>query len=489
MSQGKMKGTQKDHSIPLIILSLAIVVVFWCLPGGETVTDVGMKVIGVFIATVILLSFVNPVWPAFLSVALLSRTGVASLSAITQGSIGNWIFYFILLSFIMTHALNESGFTSRVVGKFLSMPFARKSPWGFTIAMSIACLLIACFVDQCPAIAFVLSFTGALYRELGYTEDDSFPHMMNFVAVYSVIIGGAMTPISHSFALLGIGIYEGATGNTLSLMQYLAFGVPTGLVLFVVMLIIVRLTCRPDFSKFADFDVERVLVKEKMGKRETFIVVVFFAAVVMWMLPGVAGLFTDAEWVTYLNNFNITFWAIIAVVLFAVVRIDGKPVLDVEKVVNNNINWGILIFVSIAIYLGSALSADATGINAAITNLISPLTETLSPIVVVLIVSIAGVFLTNFASNVTTITVMTGVGVAVAMGSNGTINPVGMALCATMAGSCAYLLPSSFAGIALLHGDPYSDRKTILKYGFVMMCISSVAIGLVGYQVGCAISG
>lgn len=480
---------KKDHSTLLVIVCLAIIAAFWLLPGGGAITSVGMKVIGVFIATVILLSFVNPVWPAFLAVALLSRTGVASLAQITQGSIGNWIFYFILMSFIMTHALNESGFTKRVVGKFLSMPFARKSPWGFTIALAIASMLIGAFIDQCPAIAFVLSFANQLYKELGYEKDDYYPHMTNFLVAYSVIIGGAMTPISHSFALLGMGIYEGATGNSISLAQYMAFGVPTGLVLFALLLLIVRFFCHPDFSNFETFDVNKVLTQGKMSKKEKFVVTVFFAAVVMWMLPGVAGLFTSVAWVSAVNNYGITFWAILAVVLFAVIHIDGKPVLNVAEVVSKKTDWGILIFVSIAIYLGSALSNDATGINAAITGLITPLTAKVAPVVVALIISIAGVFVTNFASNVTTITVMTGVGVAVAMASNGAINPAGIALCATMAGSCAYLLPSSFAGIALLHGNEYSDRATILKYGAIMMCLSSVAIGLVGYVVGCAITG
>ena len=40
--------------------------------------------------------------------------------------------------------------------------------------------------------------------------------------------------------------------------------------------------------------------------------VVFFGTVVMWMLPGVAGLFTDAAWGKTLNGFGITFWAIIS---------------------------------------------------------------------------------------------------------------------------------------------------------------------------------
>ena len=57
--------------------------------------------------------------------------------------------------------------------------------------------------------------------------------MANILTVFGVNIGGAMTPISHSLAILGIGIYEGATGESLSLFSYLAFGVPTGLILFV----------------------------------------------------------------------------------------------------------------------------------------------------------------------------------------------------------------------------------------------------------------
>ena len=37
----------------------------------------------------------------------------------------------------------------------------------------------------------------------------------NIIVIYAVIIGGAMTPISHSLALLGMGIYETAVGGHL----------------------------------------------------------------------------------------------------------------------------------------------------------------------------------------------------------------------------------------------------------------------------------
>ena len=173
----------------------------------------------------------------------------------------------------------------------------------------------------------------------------------------------------------------------------------------------------------------------------------------------------------------------------AVIHIDGKPLLDVRTVVNQSINWGILIFISIGVYLGSAMSADSTGIVAAIQQSITPLTQSVAPVVVVFVIATVSVLMTNFASNVSTITVMTAVGVALAASSGGAISAVGIALVTTMCGSCAYLLPSSFATIAMLHGHEYSSRNQIYLFGIIMIVITSLIIGFVGYPIGCALTG
>ena len=474
-----------------IIVCLAIIVAFWLLPAPAPMTAIGMKVIGVFIGTIVLLSTVDTVWPAILAVALLSRTGVATLNEAIAGTLGNWIVYFVLMSFCMTYALNKSGFTDRLVAKFMSMKFVSKSPWTFTFSMATIGLILACFMDQVPAAAFMLMFSNKVFEELGYSKKDAYPHLANVLVIFAVNIGGAMTPISHSLALLGMGIAEGA-GHAISLFQYLAFGVPTGLVAYIVLLVLARLMGgKTDMSKFENFDVQRVLKKqEKMQAREIVTVVVFFGTVVMWMLPGIAAMFApDAQWIKTLNGYGITFWAIISVVLMSVISVNNEPVINLKEVFNKNTNWGILVFIAIGCYLGSALSNGATGINDWITTNLTPITEALPPLAVVVIITLAGVLLTNFASNVSTITVMTGVGVALALASNGAINPAGIALCTTMAGSCAFLMPSSFATVAMLHGNEWSNSKKVYVYGIIMMIVASVAIGIVGYSVGCAITG
>jgi len=478
----------KDRLIKMLVC-LAVFLIFWFLPPVGQLTQIGVRVIGSFVTIVLMLSILDTVWPAILACVLLSLTGVCTLNAAIAGTIGGWIIYLILMSFLLTHALTEVGFIDRVVTKFMGLKFVRKSPWTFTISIGVLGFILGMFLDQVPAAAFMLPFCARIYKELGYEKGSSYTHIANIFAIYGVIAGGTSTPISHSLALLGMGIYNGATGQSISMFQYMAFGLPTAIVLFIGIALILRIFTKPDMSKFKDFNIDNVLQKqEPMQLKEAVTVTVFFVTVILWIVPSILTMFTKAAWVTKLNSFGIVFWAIIAVCILNILCIDNEPILNVKDIVNTKTNWGILFFVGIGIYLGSAMANDATGIVATITDTIAPLTEKLSPSIIVFVLALMGVVITNFASNVSTITVMTTVGVAMAMAGD-VFNPAGIALVTTMCGSCAYLLPSSFAPIAMLHGDKYSDSKTIYPLAIAMMILSAVVIAFIGYPIGCALVG
>lgn len=473
-----------------ILICLAIMVIFWVLPAPAPMTQIGMRVLGIFIGTVLLLSLVNTVWPVFLAVLLLSQSGVATLNEAIGGSFGSWTIYFIAMSFVMTHSLNESGFTSRLVAKFMSMKFVSKSPWVMTFSIGALAMLLGAFLDQVPATAFMLAFCDRVYRELGYSKDDSYPHIQNVIAVFCVNIGGAMTPISHPLTIIGLGVYEGITKQSISLFKYLSFGVPTGLVIFFLLVLLFRLFAKPDFSKFKDFDIRRVLDKQtKMGLREKSIVFIFFGTVIMWMLPGILAMFIpDAAIVKTLNGFGITFWALVAVVLLSVLEIGKRPLIgNIKEVIDTKVPWSLMLFISIGVYLGSAVSNPKTGVSDFISQNVLPLTAGMAPILIVLVLAFVTNFLTNFASNVTSITVMTGVGVTMALAGT-TLNPAAVALVTTMAGCLAYTFPSGFAPIAMLHGNEWSNRGTIYKFGFAMMAITALVVTFIGYNIAVALA-
>ncbi len=481
----KQTFTFEKSYVTKLLVCAAILILFWITPPVEPITQIGMRLIGVFISTVLLLSLVDTVWPAMLGVVLLSRTGICTLNEAIAGTLGSWVIYFVLMSFIMTHALNDSGFTDRIVAKFMSVKAFTRTPWTFTFSLALLGLLLGSFMDQVPAAAFMLAFCSRVYKELGYEKGDAYPKMANCMAIFGVNIGGAMTPISHALVIIGISVYEAATGNTMSLFSYLAFGVPTGITLFILMCVFFKLFFKPDMSKFKDFNIENVLKSQApMDLKEKVIVIIFAITVFLWIMPGVFIMFTDAAWAVKFNSYGITFWAILSIVAMSIIYVDAKPIVDTKNIVNKNINWGILLFISIGTYLGSAMSNDATGIVAAVRENIIPLTEKVPALVTVLLISLVTVLLTNFASNVTAVTVMTGVSAALAMGSGGSLHVAAICMAATMSGCCAYLLPSSFATIAMLHGDGFSGKKQIYSSATIMIILTGIIITLVGYSVG-----
>ncbi|MDY4196356.1 MAG: SLC13 family permease [Peptoniphilaceae bacterium] len=465
-------------------LCLAVMGIFWILPAPAPITPMGMQVIGIFIGTVLLLSLVDTIWPVFFSFLMLSLTGVMSLNDILKGSVGNWIFSFVVASMIMTNALNESGFTTRLTIKILSMKAAKKSPWFFTFIYFGICFLVGAFMDQVPATAFFLAFTGEILEKIGYDSKSRYANVLIMGAVFAVNLGGAATPISHSLVILGLGIFEQAAGYSINLFDYMIYAVPTTLALFAFLCLIVRFVIKPDVSKVKDLDISKFTQEVKpMQLREKAIAGIFFATVVLWIAPGLLQtiLAGDNPLLVFMKKFSITFWAFLAVILLAVIRINDKPLINLKEQMNSKIPWATIFFISIGVLLGSAVSAEGVGLNEYVVANLTPIIEKAPTLVVVFLFALGSCVLTNFSSNVSTITIMTGVAMSVSLASN-TLNPAALAITTTMGGCLAFVLPSSFAPIAMLHADPHSDSKMVIRYGIVMVLASGIAACLIGYQ-------
>lgn len=464
------------------IFSFAVMGLFWILPPAAPITAVGMKVIGVFLGTVLLISLVDTVWPSLLCIPLFALTGVMTLNEAIIGSLGSWVTAFVIASFILTYALNETGFTTRLTAWFMSRKFVNKSPWTFTVALITLGLIVGLFLDPVPTTAFFMAFSNKIFKELGYKTTDRYPHMVTMALAFSINIAGGMTPISHPLAILGMGIYQNAMKESISLLTYMMYGVPTGLVIFVVLMLVLRVFFKPDMSKFEKFDVKNVLDEVKpMKLKEKVTVAAFFTVVALWILPGILTIvMPGTALAAFLNNMGATFPAIIAVVVLAVIEVDNEPVLNLKDAFTKGISWGVIFLVGAAVLLGGAVTRESVGLTQFIVENIVPVAKVLPTfMIVLLIVGLASV-MTNFSSNVTTVVLMTGVGISIATGIEN-LNVFAIALAATFTGALAYMVPASFASIAVLYGNEYSHGNTIFKYGAIAVIITTLVVSFIGY--------
>ena len=59
---------------------------------------------------------------------------------------------------------------------------------------------------------------------------DDYARMLMIGTAIMTSISCAMTPIAHPFPLMAIGFYESATGEVINWLQYMAIGLPAGLI-------------------------------------------------------------------------------------------------------------------------------------------------------------------------------------------------------------------------------------------------------------------
>lgn len=306
--------------------------------------------------------------------------------------------------------------------------------------------------------------------------------MVVMALAFAINIAGAMTPISHPLALLGMGIYQNTTGNSISLFDYMAFGIPLGLLLFLALILIMRFIIRPDMSKFDHFDVRKVLDEVKpMGLRERITVITFFVVVIAWVLPGILNIVDSGNAMAQtMTKLGAAFPPLIAVVFMAVIRVEHRPVIDLKDAFSQGMNWGVIFLVAAAILLGGALTKEGVGFSEFVITRVMPSIAGSPELIMVLAMAFATSLMTNFTSNVTTITLMTGVALSLALGGQN-IHPAGITLITTFVGACAYMVPASFASIGVLYGNEYNNGSMTFRYGGLMVIVTTLLSTFIGY--------
>lgn len=484
----KFYMNRKD--LTTLILCMVPLILFWfVLPAPYPITDVGMRVLGVFITCILFLTFVDTAWPVIFCFILMSRTGVFNLHQVIASAFGAWITMFVIMSFILAKALEETGFTARMARWVLGLKFTSKSPWAFTFSMMMLGILCSALMNQVPATAFLLALNKRILRSMGYTSQDPYSHLLTIVMVFGAILGGIWTPMGSSIIVLGMGIFHAATGETMTFAQYLAFSTPVTFVIVILTCIMLRAFIRPDFSKFKDFDVKNMMDENKPADlREKTVVAIFFGTVTLWLLPGILSIIApQSALAIFLGEFPITFWALLAVVLMAVIRIDDKPVIPFKKTIEDKFAWGIVFFVTNGSFLGAAVVNPAVGLQAFIVDRLSPVLEAMGPFGIMFVLSAVLIAFTQIGASITAVTVFGGV--AMTLSATGVIHPMVSMMLVAMLSAATFTFPSGFAPIAMLHGDEFSNTARVYKYGTPIAIITMLSAVFVGYPIAYALFG
>ena len=140
-----------------------------------------------------------------------------------------------------------------------------------------------------------------------------------------------------------------------------------------------------------------------------------------------------------------------------------------------NIGWSIIFILAAALSIADAMAAESTGISAWLVELITPVVQGKSPLVLTAVMCVVGMALTNVANNIATAAMLTPIAYSVGIACGA--NPAALAVCVLQATNMGMATPPASAPAAIVHGEkewiPGSDA---VKYGLVCCSITLVLI-------------
>ena len=245
-----------------------------------------------------------------------------------------------------------------------------------------------------------------------------------------ISLSSGMTAIGHVWPTMAIGYYASATGNDVNQFQYMAMGIPTGILMIALLILAFKFIYRPD-------DINDICPEKAMGLRgtvpaadlkEKIILAVVFLTVFLWVGPSlIKGVLPDVY--KTINSWSTAMPPLLGCIILFITRVDGERILNFKEATTKGILWGSILMTGAATWLGSCLTNADIGISGWLTATLSPLTANLPVTGMILFFMTWAVVETNFSSNIVTTTVVSAVALSVLTAlPAGSVN-VGVVVC------------------------------------------------------------
>ncbi len=416
---------------------------------------------------------------SLLPIAAFPVLGVMPLAATTAGY-GADVIYLFLGGFVLAMAIQRWGLDRRIAFLTLRLVGARTSAIvaGIMAATAFLSMWVSNTATAAMMVPIALSVVDlALLRRTGKTlaqhggipqEDVDVRNLalcLLLGVAYAASIGGLGTIIGSPPNGIFVRFYEQTYGVQVSFAKWMLVGVPTMLLFLPLAWLLSTRVLFP--TKMREIEGGRAWIheeSEKLGplsRGELSTLVVFAFAVFFWVFrPYLAGLsIAGVAPFAKFGDAGIAVTAAIALFLIPVDRAKGIFVIDWATAVK--LPWGVLILFGGGLALAAATEANG------VAQFIGSLARGFSgwPVAAVVVVVIAlMVFMSELTSNTAQVATMLPILAALAPVLG--VPPALLLLPATIAASCAFMMPVGTPPNAIVFGTGLVRMPQMMKAGF-----------------------
>ena len=476
----------KDNKIyRWIVIPLCILLCLFgkYIPTGNAISQNAMGVLMIFLGSLILWLTIGIDWPSLLCIFSLGLLDDKSLgfTNVFKNSFGNSTFMFLVFTFICTYALSKTGLIKRVAIFFINLKIAKKNAYWFIVCFLTGVLLLGLFISPSVLFVIILPILEKVFELANINKEEKIAKALMLGLGFTVSISSGMTPIAHVFPLLAMN----AAGLELSPILYMGMAIPSGLILFILMLVMFRLFIKVDKNRFKDVDINSLKEGiQKVSKKDIITLVTFIIVILLWIIPS---LFKSSlpDFYNFINKYGTAMPPLLGVLILSIVRVDDKPIINVGDAFKNGVPWGSLMMCAATLVLGVALTSDSIGIKTFIQTSLGSSLKNVSMTLLIFIFVTWAALQTNLSSNMVTATLVASVAASIISFTSGSANTLApLAAVIGMIASFAFATPPSMPHIAIVASSEYCNTKDVLIFGGILMILSIVVGCLVAYPLG-----
>ena len=399
----------------------------------------------------------------------------------TTSSFGHRYIFLYIGGFILALAIEKWNLHKRIALNIIKLigTDVRKIILGFMIATAF----LSMWISNTATAVMMLPIGIAIIKQMkdlkSTPEDENliFGKALMLSIAFSASIGGVATLIGTPPNLVFAGVVQEIYGIEISFLDWIKIGLPISLMLlFISWQYLTRVAFKFHQTDFKEGKVEIERQLQALGKMSYEEKLVLF----VFTLTGLA-------WITRTFLLNI-FWPDLddtIIALFAGISLfifNSKSSYKTKKIMNwgdaVKLPWGILLLFGggLAIASGFQSSGLATFIAEKMVQL-----NGLSVFMILLVVITVVNFLTEITSNLATIAMLLPILAPTAVILD--VHPYVLMVGATIAASCAFMLPVATPPNAVVFGSGYLKISDMVKVGIVMNVISIIFALLMVYFV------
>ena len=392
----------------------------------------------------------------------------------------------IIVGFVFAKAFQVWGLDKRVALGLASVSKTRDPMLAGFFVASLPVFLLTITGSMTAATSIVLGFVMAFLLRQGFKPGSRYGTATFLALGQAATAGSLLFLTSTTTNLIGKRVILETTGVNLSFVDWFYVGTFHAIFGLIVTWVIVYKVVKPEVRQLP-YD-SSTLKKElqqlgPMSRGEKATVGLLFFTLMLWLIPGLLsnlaignpGLEPLSS--TLSNLLPEAAPAVLAMLLFPLLRLGGRPLLKWDEFLSESVNWDVVFLVGGGITLGVGLmkSGFSYWVSIIFRDLIG---SSPNEFAVFGFCSLIGFLLSYPASNTGAASVACPLAASIAVASG--MNPIGPILGTAIATTIPSSLPSTTPAMAIAYSTGFVKMKDMVRVGVIADIIRFTVLILVG---------